>query len=335
MNSLLKSNYDLPSIKLIKVTSDGFFINENKINYSFSKKDFIKVLGNPERVEIVNGTPYFIYDKIGLNISFDSDDTFNGFGIDFEWRKMEHSPKQHFSGEVHISNFIVNPRENQKSFEASLSSNNIYFVNDKITIDIYLSFIVQPYFDYSHKNLNCIQIKKNNKVSVKSDSINFSYDLPTLLNSLEKNRCRVFIELIEEYSGNYQTENNLSTGHPVDYEFDEGGYVDFSITEGEFDVNKKTYRRDYSKIVLFELDIDLFVKKLKDFVDSSDENDLDRFMERIGLEDYSVIEEFTDSDEFESTIIEEKIIDDGGNIIVFDDYESYEGLSFKLIFDEK
>ena len=336
MFSFFKNNSALNSIKLIKVTSNGFFINENKINYSFSKKDFINVLGIPQRDEIVNGWSCYIYDKIGLSIFFNKDESFDRFGIDFEWRKMKHSPKQYFTGKVLISNLIVNPKEIEEHFEASLSSNNINYINDGISLEIYLSsFIVTPYFDYSNKNINSIQIQKNEKVSVKSDSFYFSNDLSTLLNSLEKNRCKVYIEFIEEYSGSYQTENNLSSGHSVDYKFNEEFHPESSITEGEFDFNKKTYRRDYSKIILFELDIDLFVKKIKDFVDSSDENDLDAFIEWIGLEDYSVIEEFIDSDEFESIIIEEKIIDNGGNIIVYDDYESYEGLSFKLIFDDK
>jgi len=337
MSSFLKSKSDLPLIKLIKLSSDGFFIDENKINNSFSKKDFIKILGNPDRNESVNGIPCFIYDKIGIDIFFNVEETFDSFGIDFEWREMKHSPKQSFIGNVEISGLIVNPRENEKSFESSLSSNNIDFINDGIFFDINLSsFIVTPYFHSTNENITSIQITINKEISIKSESFNFdSNNLSFSLNLLETNRYKVLIEFIEEYSGSYQTENNLSSGYIDNYEFDEQFCPENSITDGVFDNNRKVYRRFYTKKVLFELDIDLFIKKLKDFVNSNNENDLESFNDWIGLNDYSFIDQFIDEDKFESTMLEEKISDKDGNIIVYDDYESFDGLSFKLIFDDK
>ena len=337
MFSFLKSKSDLPLIKLIKVSPDGFFIDENKINNSFSKKDFIKILGNPDRNETVNGIPCFIYDKIGLSIFFNDDETINRFGIDFEWREMKHSPKQFFLGNVEISDLIVNPQENEKSFESSLSSNNIDFINDEISIEIHVSsFIVEPYFHSTNENITSIQITINEEISIKSESFNFdSNNLSFSLNLLETNRYKVLIEFIEEYSGSYQTENNLSSGYIDNYEFDEQFCPENSITDGVFDNNRKVYRRFYTKKILFELDIDLFIKKLKDFVNSNNENDLESFNDWIGLNDYSFIDQFIDEDKFESTMLEEKISDKDGNIIVYDDYESFDGLSFKLIFNDK
>ena len=160
----------MTTIQFIKVSQDGFFIDENKIKNTFSKKDFVKILGNPDRNETVNGIPCYIYDKIGLSIFFNDEETISRFGIDFEWREMKHSPKQFFLGNVEISDLIVNPRENEKSFESSLSSKNIDFTNDGISLEIRLSsFIIEPYFHYTNENITSIQIRINEEISIVSE----------------------------------------------------------------------------------------------------------------------------------------------------------------------
>ena len=226
---------------------------------------------------------------------------------------------------------------NNNTRTIGISSNNINFIKDEISLEIQLSsFIVEPYFHYKNGNITSVQIRINDEISINSESFNFdSNDLSSLLDELETNRYKIQIELIEEYSGSYQTENNLSSGLLDNYKFDEQISPENSIIDGIFDKNRNVYRGFYTKMIIFELDINLFINKLKYFVNLNIENDLESFKDWLGLNNYSFIDEFIDEEEFKSTILEEKISDDGVNIVVYDDYDSYDGLSLKLIFNEK
>lgn len=160
MFSFFKSKSIPTPIELIKVSHDGLFINDHKIGVNFSKGDFKKIFGDPDRNELINDFQCFIYDKIGLDIFFNDDETFDRLGIDFEHRGMKHSPQLSFKGIIEICNLIVNSEENEKSFESSLTSNNIDFVNDGISLEIQLSaFIIEPYFNSTNGNICSIQIK--------------------------------------------------------------------------------------------------------------------------------------------------------------------------------
>ena len=104
MFSFFKSKSVSTPIESIKVSHDGLFINDHKISVNFSKGDFKKILGNPDRNELVNVFQCFIYDKIGLDIFFNDDETFDRLGIDFEYRGMKHSPDALYYGSDNLKN---------------------------------------------------------------------------------------------------------------------------------------------------------------------------------------------------------------------------------------
>lgn len=331
---------------LIKISHKGLFFNDCLIPHNFTKENVINLLGEPDSKEPVNEISHFTYDNLGLGIYFNNN-SIESIGVDFEFREMKHSPKNSFSGNIDLLGLICSGNSfNEKtfeSFESLIKSNNIDYKENYLgDLIINISYLkIQPYFHFENDNLTSFSITIDEGYTPDTGTINFkSTDLTTLLNILNE-KTIIKLECLEEYEGSYQTENDISSGFLVnDFEYNEDYGPDNTVNGGDFDTNKKVYLSSYYRKKTFELEQNDFIQKLNLFIEENNDNDWDLFMQNLDLPADSHIESFEYTEEglqvhIIDTIEEEKTIDSDGNIITYEEYEQYNGMTFKITFEKK
>ena len=163
------------------------------------------------------------------------------------------------------------------------------------------------------------------------------------LKTQDYNYLEAYVTVSEAYAGMYQTETNISDAFEFkgEYEFN-ADYANSrtGIDEDEPGPNpkKKIFNGRYSDVFECKLDLVAFIEKLEEFLDGSDKEGEDyEFLEFLEFSDdyYDCADAFYENCDLVEECISNKVQDDAGNAIDFDDYHQFEEMVFNIHFKFK
>ena len=325
----------------ISINNEGFSVNDLLLKHNSKKEDVKRLFGDPDSEEPVNGFPYFRYDNIGIGIYFnEEDDSISSIGCDFVFRTMKHSPINPFNGVISIYGEEIKRNSTEDFFRSIINNNNLKVEGsmDSYNFKFYDKFlIIEPWWDMDDFTLlDTISFKIDEGYKEETGSTEFSKnDISSIYKKIHDGEVEIFLDCQEDYSGSYQTKNNISSGFEYnDHDFEEDYDTENSISEGDFDMNKKVFRKSYMRQVTLKLNSILLNQELELFLKENKNHDLENFTDFLGLYNFDFIESIYEENKLiEKLINNEKISDENGNEITFDEYDQYDGLIIKLRFE--